>query len=177
MRNESRNRIREQEQDDVNLSIQLEEQCEKLENIIIIKDEEINSLKFRNATEIRKNQLNIDKYEQFSFQSNERIRTLEYEKKSSAVVLASRERIIERQQQEISALEEKFAEETRINNSLIAKMDEVRKQLEEEKQVSIDLKSQQEGLNLDIVYLRNENDKIAKSANQQNELYCELQKK
>jgi hypothetical protein len=177
LRNESRNRIREQEQDDVNLSIQLEEQCEKLENIIIIKDEEINSLKFRNATEIRKNQLNIDKYEQFSFQSNERIRTLEYEKKSSAVVLASRERIIERQQQEISALEEKFAEETRINNSLIAKMDEVRKQLEEEKQVSIDLKSQQEGLNLDIVYLRNENDKIAKSANQQNELYCELQKK
>jgi chromosome segregation ATPase len=118
IKTEIKARNREQEKDDAKIVLGLEEKIQELEKSIKEKELTYQHNKDRYLSEINKYKATIEASDSLIFQCNEKLRTLEYDKKSGVVILAAKERIIERCHQELALLDEKLLNEKRINTEL-----------------------------------------------------------
>ncbi len=121
---EARIRLRAQEEDDAHITLVLQETISRLEASLREKEEEITQLRQRSSGDHMKFKAQVEKNEQMAFDFSERLRGLEYDKKSSVVIIAAKDRIIERCQQDIQAKEEAlFTEKRRWEAQLREKKD------------------------------------------------------
>lgn len=118
-RHEASRRCREQEDDAVRVAVALREKIEELEKAVQSKCEELAQCKSRAGADHEKFKAQVERNEQLIFDFNEKLRGLEYEKKSSTVIVAAKDRIIERSQKEIVAIEEKLFNEKKRYDKLV----------------------------------------------------------
>ena len=104
----------------------------ELERALHARAEDLEAVRHRAGKDHAKFKAQVERNEQLAFDFNEKLRGLEYEKKSSVVILAAKDRIIERSQQEMVSLEERLFNEKKRADKLLADVKRAEHQREED---------------------------------------------
>lgn len=143
---DGRFQLRGQSVDPPPTNLTLIEANQDLESQLEMKIAETDNLKNRVTFEHNRFKGQVDKYNQLLFQFNERVRTAEHEKRSSAVIMAAKDRIIERTQAELVNLNEKLFAEKLAHGKISKEKTLLVEQLDEETDQAVKMKGELAGL-------------------------------